>query len=103
MLVYLGSCAHWLGLLAAMLGRRDVASAHFEAALEMNARLGARPALGRTCYAYGRMLLRRDADDSAAPSRAQVNHGRTLIREAVTHATEARMQGLLHDALQLAD
>jgi tetratricopeptide (TPR) repeat protein len=101
MLVYLGSCAHYLGVLAALLGKREAAAAHFEAALEMNASLGARPALARTSYEYGRMLLRREGE--AAVARADAVHARALLRDAITHASEMRMQILLHDARELVD
>jgi tetratricopeptide (TPR) repeat protein len=57
----IGSLARCLGLLATLLGRLDDADRHFEAALEMNARMGARPWLAHTQDDYARMLLDRDA------------------------------------------
>ena len=48
-----------LGLLAATMSRWEEAQRHFAAALTMNARMGAKPALARTQYAYARMLLTR--------------------------------------------
>ena len=43
-----GSVARYLGLLAATMERWDDAERHFEDALEMNARIGARPWLAHT-------------------------------------------------------
>jgi DNA-binding SARP family transcriptional activator len=55
-----GSVARYLGQLAAVLGRRDDAAAHFEDALEMNERTGARPWLAYTQHDYARLLHSRD-------------------------------------------
>jgi tetratricopeptide (TPR) repeat protein len=102
MLVYLGCCAHWLGVLAGLLGKREAAVAHFETALEMNASLGARLPLARTSYEYGRMLLRRDAS-GAQVSTADAMHARALLHDAAALAGEMRMRKLLHDAQALLD
>jgi tetratricopeptide (TPR) repeat protein len=56
-----GSVSRQLGLLAAVMLRWEEAERHFEDALEMHARLGARPFLARTRYEYARMLLARGA------------------------------------------
>jgi tetratricopeptide (TPR) repeat protein len=52
-----GSAERYLGLLATMLRRPEDAGRHFEAALAMNARLGARPLVARTRADYARLLL----------------------------------------------
>ena len=54
----LGSYSRYLALLAATLGRDEDAISHFEHALEMNARMGARPMLAWTQYDYARFLMR---------------------------------------------
>ena len=54
-----GSLGYCAGLLAACLQRWDEASHHFEQALTMNERLGARPWNVRTRRAYASMLLDR--------------------------------------------
>jgi DNA-binding SARP family transcriptional activator len=55
-----GSLARYLGMLA-MTGKRcDDAELHFEDALSMNARMGARPWLAHTANDYARMLHARD-------------------------------------------
>jgi tetratricopeptide (TPR) repeat protein len=97
--VYFGSCAHWLGLLAALLGEPKVAAAHFETALEFNAGLGARPALARTSLAYARTLLR----SGGTLPRSVAAHARTLLRDATTLAEQLEMRLLLREAQQLAD
>jgi tetratricopeptide (TPR) repeat protein len=57
----LGSASRPLGLLAAQLGRFDDAAGHLEEAIQMNERMGARPALAHTQADLGRMLLRRNS------------------------------------------
>ena len=54
-----GAASHYLGLLAATLERWDDAARHFEAALEMDARLGAPAYLANSRYQYARVLRRR--------------------------------------------
>jgi predicted ATPase/class 3 adenylate cyclase len=54
-----GPLAYYLGLLAAALSRFDAAAHHFEVALEITKRTGARPHLALAQGAYGAMLARR--------------------------------------------
>ena len=56
-----GSVRRPLGLLATVLGRHDDARRHFDAALEMNARIGSPLWLAHTQHDYARMLLVRAA------------------------------------------
>ena len=58
--VALGPVARYLGILAATTAQWEAAARHFEDAIEMNAKMGARPALAHTRHDYGRMLLERD-------------------------------------------
>jgi len=55
-----GSCALPCGILASCLGRWDEAERHFERALVMNQRCGARASIVRTQRAHAAMLLWRD-------------------------------------------
>jgi tetratricopeptide (TPR) repeat protein len=71
-----GSVARYLGLLATMLGRPDDAVRHFEDALAMNERMGARPWLAFTQEDYARMLLARDGPGDSV-------RARELIEQAV--------------------
>ena len=64
-----GAADRYLGMLAATLGEWERAEAHFERAMELNRRMGARTWLAHTAYEYGRMLLR------ARPRRARPRRG----------------------------
>jgi DNA-binding NarL/FixJ family response regulator len=55
-----GAAARYLGMLAATMERLEAAAQHFEDALAMNARMGARPWLAHTQHQYARMLLARN-------------------------------------------
>jgi DNA-binding CsgD family transcriptional regulator len=54
-----GAGSRYLGLLAATMGQWVEADRHFEAALALNARMGARPWLAHTRYDFATMLLAR--------------------------------------------
>jgi DNA-binding NarL/FixJ family response regulator len=51
-----GAADRYLGMLAATLGDGERARNHFEHALELNRRMGARTWLAHTAYQYGRLL-----------------------------------------------
>ncbi len=70
-----GAVAGYLGMLAATAERWDASESHFEAGLQTNERLGARPWLAHTRRDYARML-------SARGRRADRTRGRDLIRAA---------------------
>jgi tetratricopeptide (TPR) repeat protein len=59
--ICLGSVARYVGRLATQLERHDEAEGHFDTALEMNTRMGARPWLADTQTDYAELLLRRAA------------------------------------------
>ena len=61
-----GSVGRPLGLLAAALGDVAAAAAHFECALEMNARMGFRPWLAATQVEFARLLRHTGAQERAA-------------------------------------
>ena len=77
----IGSASHPLGLLAATLSRWEDATRHFESALEMNNRMGARPSVAHTQHDYGRMLLARDASGDRAQARELLFSAATAYRE----------------------
>jgi hypothetical protein len=56
---FLGAADHWLGVLAAVAGREDDATAHLEAALARHRDMGSRPLTALTEQAYGHVLSRR--------------------------------------------
>jgi tetratricopeptide (TPR) repeat protein len=57
--ISIGAVERYLGLLATTMRRWDDAERHFEGALELNARVGARPWVAHTSADHGRMLLAR--------------------------------------------
>jgi predicted ATPase len=86
--LYVGPVSERLAKLAVTLSRWEDAAAHFEAALEMNARMCARPWLARTQYEYASMLVERNwpGDHERAS---------TLAREALATAQELGMVRLV--------
>ena len=90
MRVYLGSLEYVLGRLAETRGERERAAAHYEAAIESDQRIGARPHLARTQYAYARMLL--EVDPIAPDERGRA---RELLARAEATARELGMKRLL--------
>jgi tetratricopeptide (TPR) repeat protein len=79
-----GAASRYLGMLAATLGEFHKAEVHFEHALDMNARIGARPWLAHTKAEYALLLRRRGG--KAASERAEV-----LANEAWEIAAELGM------------
>jgi hypothetical protein len=86
-----GSVSRYLGLLATLLGRFEDGSSHFEDALVLNARMGARPWLAHTQEDYARLLLERG--EPGDREKAQ-----TLLDAAVTTYRELDMTGPLRRA-----
>jgi hypothetical protein len=80
-----GAADRFLGMLAAALGDAPLAERHFEAAMALNRRMGARTWIARTAYEHGRMLRaggERDRSDA-------------LLGEAEALAREIGMPTLL--------
>jgi len=90
-----GSVSRYLGLLATTTKRWEHAKLHFEEALAMNTRMGARPWLAHTQHDYARMLLARQ--DPRARQRAQ-----ELLDGALTTYRELRMESYAARASTLA-
>jgi hypothetical protein len=88
----MGSVAHFLGQLATVTTRWEEAERHFDAALEMETRMGARPALARTAHQYARMLL---AQDRSGDRRRALE----LLAQAAETASGLSMSWLRDDAL----
>jgi tetratricopeptide (TPR) repeat protein len=85
-----GPVSHFLGLLAATMSRWEEAKRHFEEALDMARKMGARPFEAYTQHAYGAMLLEHD--------RAQALE---LLDAAGTSAKELGMRKLIEDLERL--
>jgi predicted ATPase len=84
---YLGPVAHYLGMLATVLSRTDEAERHFQAAIEMNTRMRARPWLARTQFEYAAMLLQRQQPRDR-------ERAAELLTSALVTARELDMPGL---------
>lgn len=89
-----GAVTHSLGLLATTLERWDSAAAHFDDALAVHRRLGARPAIARTQLAYAVLLFRSTLNDRDTNR----ERARTLIDAARSTAKELGMATLAADA-----
>jgi DNA-binding CsgD family transcriptional regulator len=89
-----GAAAYYLGLLAATMGRWEEAQGHFAYALAMNARMGAKPALAHTQYAYAKMLLAREQPDDRAPAMALLDEALAISLELGMHTLEERVVAL---------
>ena len=79
--VMIGPVARYLGILATTAGRADAAAAHFEDALAIEARIGARPWLAHTQAAYARMLRGRGLPGDEARAAELLAASRTTYRE----------------------
>ncbi|MDQ3689132.1 MAG: hypothetical protein M3406_03685 [Chloroflexota bacterium] len=86
-----GAVARSLGRVALLLDRSGEAQAHFERALETNARLNARPWLARTRYQLAELLMRNGSEERAAE----------LLEQCAAAAGELGMSWLARDARNL--
>jgi DNA-binding SARP family transcriptional activator len=86
-----GSVSRYLALLAATVSRSDEAARHFEAAIAMNGRMGARPWLALTQQDYARFLLERDAFGNRGRAKEHLDAALATFRELgmETHAASA--------------
>ena len=80
-----GSVARYLGLLMVTMQRWDEAAAHFEDALEVNARIGARPWLAHTQLDYAHILRSRNGPGDAERTQQ-------LLSEAIATYGDLGMQ-----------
>ncbi len=89
-----GSASRYLGLLATSLERWDEAAGHFEDALAMDEKMGARPWVALTQHDYATMLMKRgDAGDR--------ERALQLVGEALGTAQELGMARLAEQCLAL--
>src|SRR5262249_28373957 len=83
----LGAADRYLGLVASAMEHWDNAQAHFEVALALNTRMGARPWVAFTQYDYAAMLLARDGAGDR-------ERALTLCTAALDTAETLGMEGL---------
>jgi tetratricopeptide (TPR) repeat protein len=79
--ISLGPVSHFLGLLASATGSWRDAARHFEDALAMNERIGARPWLAHAQDDYAQMLRRRGEAGDTDKARLLLDNARTAYRE----------------------
>jgi DNA-binding CsgD family transcriptional regulator len=85
-----GATDRYLGMTASVLGDWDRAERHFQAALALDTRLGARTWLAHTGYWYARMLLARGTGDDRSHARAQLGMVLGLARAIGLPSLERR-------------
>ncbi len=90
-----GSVARYLGILAATLSEWEDAERHFQQAVEMNERIGARPWLAQTHEDYARLCLERAAPRDRA-------HAQRLLAAALATYRELGMGSYAANAGALA-
>jgi DNA-binding SARP family transcriptional activator len=96
--VAVGSVARYLGILASTTSRWDEGTRHFEDALEMNGRMGARPWLAHTQQDFARMLLARDAAGDKEKAQLLLTQALTTYEELGMHRAAASASALTLDA-----
>jgi tetratricopeptide (TPR) repeat protein len=94
----LGSVAHHTARLAAQLELHDEAEAHFELALEMNSRMGARPWFAHTQTDYAQLLLRRSAPGDRAKALMLLGEAERTYEELAMPRGVARAALLIREA-----
>jgi DNA-binding CsgD family transcriptional regulator len=93
-----GSADRYLGLLSTIMTRWSEAQGHFEQALAMNGRIGARVQLAHTQHDYAAMLLARnepgDRERAAALLRSSLESAREIGMRALEERAAARLNEL---------
>ena len=98
----IGSVARYLGMLAATTSRWEDAAGHFEDALEMNARMGARPWLAHTQRDYAETLLARDVPGHREKAQLLLSEALTSYRQLGMETAAARAAAVLASHPQAA-
>jgi class 3 adenylate cyclase/tetratricopeptide (TPR) repeat protein len=91
-----GAASRYLGMLAATLGEFDRAEAHFEHALDMNGRMGARPWLAHTKVEYALLLRRRGGKSVSERAEALANEAWEIAAELDMVRLKKRLQPKVH-------
>jgi DNA-binding SARP family transcriptional activator len=90
----LGSVSRGLGILAAAMSKWEDGVRHFDAALEMNTAMGARPWLAYTECDYARLLLARDNPGDRERAHDLLASARTRAQELGMSALAEKISGL---------
>jgi DNA-binding CsgD family transcriptional regulator len=86
-----GAATRYLGMLATTMERWEDAAQHFEDALAMNARMGARPWLAHTQYQYAVMFLARNQPGDRDTAMALLDEALATARALGMRALEGRI------------
>jgi tetratricopeptide (TPR) repeat protein len=86
-----GAASRFLGQLAATMGRWQEAESHFDQALAMNARMGAKPWLAHTQFQYAHMLLERCEAGDIERARVLLDQSETISRQLGMRSLETRI------------
>jgi DNA-binding CsgD family transcriptional regulator len=89
-----GAADRYLGMLAATLGDWDVAEMRFDAAMELNRRMGAPTWVAHTAYEHGRMLLARGRSEDASRAASLLTEAAALAERIGMPTLLARIDGL---------
>ncbi|HKP20088.1 MAG TPA: AAA family ATPase [Thermoleophilaceae bacterium] len=89
-----GAADRYLGMLAATLGDWDIAGARFDAAMDLNRRMGARTWVAHTAYEHGRMLQARGRPEDAARAASLLSEAGALAGSIGMPALLARIDAL---------
>lgn len=96
-----GSVSHSLGELAATLGRVADAERHFEEALQVHERMGARPLVAWTEHTYARMLLLRSAVGDQEKAQELLGHARATAQALGMDGLAAKIRALPSESASL--
>ena len=94
--VCLGAAARFLGLLATLLENWQAAEDHFEAALELDHRMGLRPWLAHSQHCYAQMLRRRAKPHNRERAERLTQDSLTTAMELNMIALKRQIQGTVH-------
>lgn len=86
-----GAAARYLGMLAATMSHWEDAQRHFDDALAMNARMGARPWLAHTQYQYAVMLLARSQPGDREKAMSLLDEALSMAHELGMYALAERL------------
>jgi tetratricopeptide (TPR) repeat protein len=91
----IGSVSRYLGLAASTMSRSDLAARHFENALEINDKLGARPWVAHTLRDYGCMRLARTEPGDGERAQQLLSQALATYNELGMDTYAARTSSLL--------
>jgi uncharacterized protein HemY len=89
--------SRYLGIVATATKRWDEAEPHFENAVAMNARMGARPWVAHTQHDYARMLHARNRPGDRNRARERLRAARKIYRELGMQSYTTSAEPLAHE------